>query len=350
MPSLTASRPIARVAIACVTALLLSSTAAMAEPLRIFLAHAQRQDPQTDTAAAVADEFRRQVDTLSQGRIKIEILAEGVVGGNRDTTALVEKGVIHSALVTVGGVTPIHPPMAVIQTPFAFDSLDQAHRVLDGPFGRRLGDDLAARTRLRLFGFVDPGGFHVLTNSARPVRNPADMKGLRIRAIPGSKPLEAMIAGAGAAPVKVSSREELSALSSRAIDGQMNPAPAVLARGLDTAQRYATLTNHLYAPYLWVFNKQAFDALPPEDAQLLTKAAQAALARGHTQALALWDSPRGVPGLKKRLDVYTPSPAERAAFAAAMGPPTEKAIAAEIGEGGTEWLRAFREAAGKRGR
>lgn len=330
---------------ACVLGCLLTAAPVLAaEPVRIYLAHAQRHDPGGDTAAAAAEEFRQQVGALSHGRMRVEILAEGVTGGNRDTTALVEKGVIHSALVTLGGVTPVFKPLSVIQLPYAFASLEDAGRVLEGPFGRRLADEMAARTKLRLFGFVDPPGFYILTNSDRPVRDPDEMWGLRLRSIPGSKPLEAMIRAVGANPVRVSSREELAALATGVVDGQMNPAAVVLARGFDRVQRYATLTDHLYVPYVWVFNRAALDALAPEDAALVLQAAEAARQHAHSMAVALNAPSRRAFDLNKRMEVAVPAPAARAAFKAALRPPAETAIVAEIGAEGERWMADFKAA------
>lgn len=330
---------------ACVLGCVLAALPARAaEPVQIFLAHALRHDPVGDTAAAAAEEFRRQVGELSQGRLKVEILAEGITGGNRDTTALVEKGVIHSALVTLGGVTPVFKPLSVIQLPYAFSTLDDATRVLEGPFGRRLADDMAAHTKLRLLGFVDPAGFYILTNSDRPVRSPDEMWGLRLRAIPGSKPLEAMIRAVGAKSVRVSSREELAALATGVVDGQMNPAAVVLGRGFDRVQRFATLTDHLYVPYVWVFNGAAFDALPPDDAAIVGKAAESARKRAHDLAMALYASEHGQSALRKRMDVVELNAAGRAEFRDALRPPVEAAIIDEIGTDGEAWMTAFQAA------
>lgn len=90
-----------------------------------------------------------------------------------------------------------------------------------GPFVR----DMAARTKLTVLGFADPGGFHVRTNLDRPITDPDDMWDLRLRAIPGFAPLGAMITAVNARPVQVSSRDELSMLSMGAIEGQMSPPP-----------------------------------------------------------------------------------------------------------------------------
>ena len=214
----------------------------------------------------------------------------------------------------------------------------QAARVLDGPFGQRLADDMAARTKLHLLGFVSPPGLHILTNSDRPVASPEEMWGLRLRAIPGSKPLEAMIRAVGASPMRVSSREELAALASGSVDGQMSPPAVVLARGFDRVQRYATLTDHLYVPYVWLFNKAALAALSDDDRRVVEQAAGLARARAQKLALTLRQSDQGTGGLGKRMSVTPLNAARRAAFKAALRPPVEDAVLTEIGADGPRWL------------
>lgn len=331
--------------LALAVALILAAVPARADgPIQIFLAHAQEQIADADTAAAAADEFRRQVADRSGGRLRVEILPNGLLGGNRDIAALVEKGVIHSALVTLGGVTPIYPPLNVIQTPFAFHSLAHARAVLDGPFGKALAKGMREETAVSLLGLVDPDGFHILTNSDRPVATPEDMWGLRIRAIPGSQPLEAVIKSVGAIPVKVASRDEISALSGGMVDGQMNSAVVTIGHRIDGVQRYATMTNHLYIPYAWIFNTKSLEAMSPEHADIIRAAALSAMGRAHALAVSFRGTDRGDAGLRRRLEVTIPSAAALAAFEETMRPPTEQAIVDSIGGAGETWQRRFRDA------
>ncbi len=318
--------------------------AAAAAAVQIFLGHPQQHLPGSDPAAATADFFRAELKRLSDGRIGVEILADGVVGGNRDMTGLVNKGVLHAALASIGGVAPLHPPIQLLYLPFSFDSIAQARRVLDGSFGQALATDMAAKTNMRLLGFVDPGGFHILTNLDRDIRVPDDLWGLNIRAIPGFKPLEAMIRAVGARPMRVSSREEMVALSTGAVDGQMNPAITVVSRNFDTVQGFATLTNHLYAPLAFLFHGPTLDGLPPEDAALVRRAATAAIAHGRVLADTLERSERGLAGLRKRMMVRTPTPDERAAFRDVFRPPVEEAIVEALGDQGETWVETFNQA------
>lgn len=327
--------------------LLVAASAGAAEtaPVTIHLAHTQLQDPSLDSAAAMAAAFKREVEARTQGAVIVAIFPEGQLGGNRDLTKLVDSGVVQSAMVTVGGLAARYPLIAVTQMPFALNSREAATKVFDGPFGIALAADIEQRAGLAVLGFGDSGGFHILTNSRRPVHGPKDVDGLKLRTIPGLDTLNAMIKGMGGVPVKTSSREEFTALASGVIDGQMNPAPVIVTRRYDDVQRYATITNHLYAPYIWLFNASALAALPPEHQQTVREAARQAILAGREAVTALENSARGLPALRRRMDVTDLTEAERAEFRAATQPAVADAIARSLGEDGTRLLQAFQAAA-----
>lgn len=327
----------------CIAALL-AVPPAMAEPVQIFLAHAQPQDPALDPVAAVAEEFRRLLPEKTQGRLNVEIFPDGQLGGNRDMTNLASKGIIQSALVTVGGVTPLYPPLMATQLPFTFSTLPQARAALAGDFARDMAADMAARTKLALLGFADPGGFHVLTNFDREISSPDDMWGLRLRAIPGFAPLEAMITAVSARPIQISSRDEVAMMATGAVDGQMSPPLVIMARNFDTVQHHATLLDALYSPYVWVFNSAALKQMSAADRDGVAQAASAALSHGYQVVDHLNQSAIGRSGLAKRMKLRTLSASEREAFRQIMQPPVEQAIRDALGPD-ANWLDKFKDTA-----
>jgi TRAP-type transport system periplasmic protein len=336
-----------RAAIALGMLILASAAPAGAEDSvrNIYLAHGQVQNAVVDPAAFITSEFRRKVAALSGGALNVGLFPDEQLGGNRDMAKLVSDGVVQSGLITVGGIAPFYPLITVTGMPFALDSAQAAYALYDGPFGRALIADMERRTNFVVLGFGDAGGLHIFTNSRHPVRSPADMAGLKIRAIPGYESLDAMIRSLGATPVKVSSREELQSLSAGIVDGQMNPASVVLSRRYDQVQTHATLTRHLYAPYVWVYNRDAFAQLSPAEQAILRQAARQAVLAGRAMSDRLDRSDRGMAGLGKRLDVYTPSPAERAAFKAICQPKVAEALSKTLGPDGVALLAQFMDAA-----
>lgn len=313
----------------------------------IHLAHTQLQDPSQDTAAAIAAEFKREVEKRTGGAVRVAIFPQGQLGGNRDLGKLVDKGIIQTALVTVGGLAPRYPLIAAIQMPFALDSREAANRVFDGPFGQSLAANIEKQTGMAVLGFGDSGGFHILTNSRRPIHHPKDVQGLKLRTIPGLDTLNAMIKGMGGQPVKTSSREEFAALANGVIDGQMNPAPVIVTRRYDEVQRFATLTNHLYAPYIWLYGGRELAKLAPEHQQAVRAAARQAILAGRNAAKVLETSDKGLPTLRRRMQVTELAPEQRAEFRAATQPAVAEAIARSLGEEGTRLLKGFLAAAGR---
>jgi len=314
-------------------------------PVEIHLAHGQSQISPDDPAAIMAAEFKRRVEEGSGGAVLVHIFPESRLGGNREMAKLVERNVIQTALITAGGLAPQYPLIAVTQFPFLIDNRAAGRSIYDGGFGQRLAADIQAKTPYVVLGFGEPAGLQIITNSQRPVTHPQDMAGLKIRGIPGFASLDTMIRGLGATPIKVSSREEYNALSSGVVDGQMVPANIVLPRHFDQVQKYATLTYHLYSPYIWIFNKSAFDALPPETADLVRAAATAAITHGYETTRAWDDSEGGLRALRQRLKVQDLSAAQRAEFAAVTQPAVKAEIRASLGADGEEWLNRLFAAA-----
>ncbi|CAA7620387.1 TRAP transporter substrate-binding protein DctP [Magnetospirillum sp. UT-4] len=335
-----------RLAIALAAAWACCPLQAGAEPLAILLAHTHPQRSDLDPLAAAAAEFRAQVASRSAGAMKVDVLADGVVGNDASILRLSGEGVIHGGLVAMSAAAAAYPPLLATQVPFAFAEVEQARAVFAGPLAARLGEDMAARSPVRLAGFVDSGGFDIITNLDRDVSTPEEMWGLRMRALLGYAPEEAMIRALEAHPVGVSLRDERGALASTLIDGQAGTIATILVRGLDALQGHATITNHLYAPYVWVWNASFLAKLDADQRRIVDEAAAAAIHRAERKADALVGQGRGEAVLARRMVVHKLSPAEREAFREAMRPAVEEALRTDLGEADGRWLDLFIAAAG----
>ncbi len=325
-------------------AYLLPSASFAADQVEILLSHDQSQMPANTPLAKVAEEFRNQAGKLSNGRIKIDILPNAMLGGNRDVAQLVNKGVLHSALIPTGAAASVYPPLRATLLPFAFERIETARKVFSGPYKRRLAEEVAANTNSHLLGFADAGGFDILTNLDRDIEIPDDMWGLNIASFPDLPELDAMIKATGARAVNVSMRERINALSSHALDGQSGTIDLALAQGLPAVQGHATLSNHLYAPYVWLFSKSALEALEPADRTVILKASELALSKVLDQIAANERSEAHLKVLRQGMKVRAFSPPAREKFRAVMQPAAEEAIIASLGSDGERLVQEFKAA------
>jgi TRAP-type C4-dicarboxylate transport system substrate-binding protein len=146
--------------------------------------------------------------------------------------------------------------------PFAFSSYNVGYKVYDGQFGKALAKDIETKSGFKVLGFGESGGFFAITNSKQPIKSPADMQGIKLRTL--SLPLHQEIVKAlGAVPANVAWAELYAALQAGAVDGQMNPVSTIALAKFQDVQKHLTLTNHFYAPYVWVINQKFFAGSAP---------------------------------------------------------------------------------------
>jgi tripartite ATP-independent transporter DctP family solute receptor len=120
-------------------------------------------------------------------------------------------------------------------------------------------------------------GARQLTNSVRPVKTMADLKGLKIRLQPNETHL-ATFRALGANPQAMDIKEVYSALQQKVIDGQENPFNLNLASRFFEVQKYLTNTGHFFDFIAVVASKKTFDALKPEHQQAFRAAMKNAVA------------------------------------------------------------------------
>lgn len=314
----------------------------------LVLAHLNKNDAADNPTGAMAVAFKRTLEEISGKAFRVDVFPEGQLGGDEQAVALTKKGVIQSAISSVGGIAKLYPPIGVLDFPFAFRSIEQTYAVFDGPFGRLLADDMERKAGFKVIGYGDQGGFFVLTNSKRPVRSPADMAGLRIRTM-GLDTHKGFVGSLGGEAVGMAWKDVYGALGSRVVDGQMNPISIVKFARFDEVQKYLTLTNHFFTPYVWTMNPSFHAGLTDQEKSWVAMAAAAGVAASRATAKAMVASERGLASLAQRMTVYAPTPAEIEAFRKATQPTAKKMIEEKFGPEGATLLAAFLNAIGQAG-
>lgn len=248
----------------------LLATPALAQPLKLRLAHSGAE---SETQHLAALEFARQVKTRTQGAVEVQVYGSSTLGNDNTAIASVRGGTIDMTTSGTPYYTGMVGRMNVLDLPYMFASAEQAYKVLDGPIGHSLLDELGAYGMKGLAYWEV--GFRSLTNSRRPVLVPEDIKGLKLRTTPNPAHLKAFqILGASPTPMPLA--EVFGALENKAVDGQENPVNIVRNNKFYEVQKYMSLTRHAYTAMPVVMNKKKFDGLKPEQQKALIDAAQAA--------------------------------------------------------------------------
>ena len=217
------------------------------------------------------DTFAKEVAARTGGRYKVETFYNGSLGGERESIEAVQLGTQELAFSSTGPVPNFVPDAKILDVPFLFRDKAHARAVLDGPIGQELLTKFDAKG-FKALAWAE-NGFRHMTNSKRDVKEPADLKGLKMRTMENPVHIAAY-KGLGIITTPMAFPEVFTALQQGTVDGQENPLSVIMASKFDQVQKYLTLTGHVYSPGIFLMNKEAFDKLSAADKQAFVDAAK----------------------------------------------------------------------------
>lgn len=227
--------------------------------------------------------FGELLSQRTDGRLSLNMYAGGQLGNERDTLEITTFGGLDFNRVNLAPLNSIEPLTKVVALPFLFESTQHMRATLDGEIGEEV---LASLERHGLIGlcFYDSGS-RSFYNTRGPIREPADMRGLKLR-VPGSDLYVSMVQSLGADAVPMPLDEVYQSLAQGVIDGAENNWPSFESGKHFEVARYYSLTNHLLAPEVFVMSKISWDKLSPEDQRIVREAAKETVPYMRT----LWDA------------------------------------------------------------
>ncbi|MDQ3457800.1 MAG: TRAP transporter substrate-binding protein [Deinococcota bacterium] len=215
-------------------------------------------------------EFARLANEYSDGRINIEVVVGGALGGERDVAEGIQLGTIDGSVL--GGILQnFDPAMAILEFPFLFRNEDHVRAVMEGEAGELITDRLVESTGIRSLGYLMRTP-RILTTS-RPVNTVEDVRGMRIR-VPEMEAHLATWRALGANPTPMAFTEVYNALQQGVVDGQENPLGVIYANRFYEVVDYLALTNHLVGFMMIVISEDRYSSLEPDLQEALVRAAQ----------------------------------------------------------------------------
>ena len=302
----------------------------------IKLAHYMPAAPEWSQHAA-AMMFKAFIEGQSGGEMEVAILPAGQVGNIRSAAEQCQNNVIQMMVIDDGSATSFVPEMQIFTLPYLFSSRTIAWEVLDGPLGDELAETFLKQSGLRVLGWAENGYRH-FTNNSKPIKSPADMKGMKIRVME-SPAYIAMVKGLGANPTPVAWTELYSALQQKVVDGQENPITNIMSGKLYEVQKFLTLDGHTYSVHGWIINNDTWKSLSEKNRRIVKDAARMAVV-AHRAANTMGDV-KGLETLTKAgVQIYSPSSAELEKFRSMAQPPVEEFLKTKI-KG--PWLEKLRK-------
>jgi TRAP-type transport system periplasmic protein len=206
------------------------------------------------------------VGEKSGGKMKLQAFWGGALGGDLQATQSLRTGTLEMVITSTSPLVGILPQLGIFDLPFLFANEKEADTVLDGSFGQYINDKLPSVGLVNLAYWEN--GFRNLTNSRKPVTKMDDLPGVKVRVMQNNIFLDTFnTLGANAVPM--AGGEVFTALETKAIDGHENPIVNIETSKMYEVQKYLSMTNHAYTPFLVLYSKQLFDKLSPEEQKAL---------------------------------------------------------------------------------
>lgn len=240
---------------------------ARAQATKLTLGHGAAPGNPRHEAAVL---FAERVKAKTGGRIEIQVAHSAQLGDDAAMITALRSGTLDISANSQGAIANVVPEYAAIGLPFLFSDVQKAWQLLDGPVGEELTKRTAAKGMVVL-GYWDNGIRHI-TNSKRPIKAPADLKGLKIRTPPDGMTVDIMQT-LGADTQQIKFAELYVALQQGVVDGQENPLANIASAKLYEVQKYLTLSGHKYETNPFVMSKRSWDKLSPADQKAFTEAA-----------------------------------------------------------------------------
>jgi tripartite ATP-independent transporter DctP family solute receptor len=206
----------------------------------------------------------------SKGALRIEIYPSGQLGGERELLELLQIGSLAMTKVSSGALENFVPAFEVLGLPYLFR--DKTHQF--GVLGGEIGESLLAKGekyRFRGLCFYD-AGYRSFYSKDRPIYEPKDLKGLKIRVMKSVTAVN-MVTQLGGSPTPVSFGELYTALQQGVVDAAENNPPSFYSSRHYEVCKYYTLDEHTSLPDVLLISLDWWNDLSAQEKEWLKSAA-----------------------------------------------------------------------------
>ncbi|MEO8305865.1 MAG: TRAP transporter substrate-binding protein [Betaproteobacteria bacterium] len=301
-------------AIAILVAPLLALTGVVSaqQPIVIKFSHVVAIDTPKGKAS---DYFKKLAEERTKGRVKVEVYPNSSLFKDGEEMEALQLGSVQLLAPSLAKFGPLGVrEFEVFDLPYMFDSYAELHKVTGGPVGAALFRKLESKGIVGL-AYWD-NGFKVMSAN-KPIRMPADYKGLKMR-IQSSKVLGDEMKALGSIPQVMAFSEVYQALQTGVVDGTENPPSNFYTQKMQEVQKYLALTDHGYLGYAVIANKKFWDGLPPDIRTTLEGAMKDATK--YANEIAQKENENALAAVKAsgKTEILALTPAEKAAMKKAL--------------------------------
>ncbi|MDR0578628.1 MAG: TRAP transporter substrate-binding protein [Candidatus Accumulibacter sp.] len=213
--------------------------------------------------------FAKYVMEATNGKYDVQVYPNSQLGKEDAYIAQTRKGIIQMC-ATGTQTSAIWPAMAMLETPMLYDSMEHAHKAMNGETFKLINQGFAEKSGMTLMNAFPLGFRHFYTKN--PVNSINDLKGLRMR-VPNIPLYLEFAKQLGQSGQPMPFAEVPAAIDQGTIEGGDSPLADIVGVKMYEKIKNITLSGHILVIHGLYINNDFYAKLPPEDKKIFDDAA-----------------------------------------------------------------------------
>lgn len=225
--------------------------------------------------------FVQLLEEKSKGKHTAKLFLNGQLGSEQGTVNDAAMGLLDFSILASNNLAPFSPSVGILSLPYIFESLDEASKIVFGPFAQELKQNTIRDTGVRIIGWTF-SGYRMLSNSKRPIKSIDQLQGLSVR-VPKNEIMLATYKSWGINASPIAWTETFTALQQGVVDGQDSPYITMHSMKFGEIQKYVTEIHYLFLLEPLIVSEALFQDLSKKDQKIVESAGEEA-----TKASLAW--------------------------------------------------------------
>jgi tripartite ATP-independent transporter DctP family solute receptor len=209
------------------------------------------------------------IKAATKGRVVITSYPASQLGSDPSMLQQLRSGATEMLALPGAFLNSVVPLASIENLAYAFPNRDVVFRAMDGDLGGVIRDEIRSRG-IVVLDKIWENGFREITTSTKPIRNVADLAGLRIRVSPGKIRVDTF-QSLGASPTPIALSELYTSLQTHVVDAQENPLLLIDQQKFYEVQKYVSMSDHIWSGYWTLFNQDVWNKIPKDVQAIISR-------------------------------------------------------------------------------
>ena len=211
-------------------------------------------------------DYGNEVKRRSNGAIRLRMLIYAETGGEESRMPAMLRGRVHISSFSDSGMSLVVPEFGILTAPFLFDSVDEAHFIVDN-FLKEPYSALAHDKGIVVLNWQDVGWLNIY--GSKPLLSLADTTGFRMRSLQSDASI-LFLQAIGADVIHIQRTELVPSLQTGLVEGGESSLVLYATGGEAQYAAHMTLTQHARQFGFSVANGRWFKQLTKRQKEILT--------------------------------------------------------------------------------